>query len=101
MASNASNAAALAAHREAFPRAFNEHYDKLHGSHVHIKTEHEYEQLVTFLKGPGPKDKNSKKTKWQYYAMENYVVMNGTRVYNPRTNGGQGGGSRRPREGSI
>jgi hypothetical protein len=33
--------------------------------------------LVSFLKGPGPRDKNTKKTKWQYYAMENYIVMNG------------------------
>ncbi len=66
-----------AIHREAFSHALDEHYDKLHESHVHIKTKHEYEELVAFLKCPGPKDKNTKKTKRQYYAMENYVVMNG------------------------
>jgi hypothetical protein len=77
MASNASNAEALAAHREAFSLALDEYYNKLDESHVHIKTKHEYEELVSFLKGPGPRDKNTKKTKRQYYAMENYVVMNG------------------------
>ncbi len=77
MASNASDAETLAAHQEAFSRALDEHYNKLDESHIHIKTKDEYEELVTFLKGPGPKDKNTKKTKWQYYAMENYVVMNG------------------------
>jgi hypothetical protein len=56
MASNASDAEALAAHREAFSHALEEYYNKLDESHLQIKTKDDYEQLVAFLKGPGPKD---------------------------------------------
>jgi hypothetical protein len=43
-------------HREAFLHALEEYYNKLDKSHLQIKTKDDYEQLVAFLKGPGPKD---------------------------------------------
>jgi hypothetical protein len=48
------------------------------------KVEQNMKVLFLFLKGLGPKDKNTKKTKPQYYAMENYDIMNGNATASER-----------------
>jgi hypothetical protein len=54
---------ALAAHREAFYVALQQHYNAIDDKKVKIKSRAEYEELISFLKSPGCKDKNTRKTK--------------------------------------
>jgi hypothetical protein len=61
MDGTASNTEAGTAHREVFLHALEEHYDKLDSSHLQIKSRLEYEEIITVLKGPGPKDKRTQK----------------------------------------
>lgn len=78
------NEEAVAAHREAFYQALDDHYKDVDTSHVYIRCKAEYDSLIAFLTGPGAKDKSVEKTKSQYYAMENYVVMKGNVIAGER-----------------
>jgi hypothetical protein len=74
---------AVAAHREAFNHAVDEYFSKLDDAHRLVKSKADYANLVTFLSGPA-KDKTIKKSKSEYYAMKNYVVMQGTLIAGER-----------------
>jgi hypothetical protein len=67
-----SNTEADIAHREVFLRALEEHYDKLDSFHLQNKSRLEYEEIIAFLKGPGPKDKNKKK---QRHSIMQWKIM--------------------------
>ena len=74
---------AAAAHREAFHQAIDEYFSKLDNSHRLVKYRSDYVALITFLCGPA-KDNKVKKTKSEYYAMKNYVVMQGSLISGER-----------------
>jgi len=74
---------AAAAHREAFHQAIDEYFSKLDYLHRLVKSRSDYAALITFLCGPA-KDKKVKKTKSEYYAMKNYVVMQGSLISGER-----------------
>jgi hypothetical protein len=74
--SNASNEEVFAVLCKAFYDALEEHLQKKQ-KQVNIKSMVEYDELINFLKGPGPKDKNIKKTKPEYYIIQNNVIMKG------------------------
>jgi hypothetical protein len=80
MDNSATNEAALNAHREAFYVALQQHFDAIDDKKIKIKSRAEYEELISFLKSPGCKDKNTRKTKNQYYAMRHYIVMKGNAI---------------------
>ncbi len=70
--SRSNNDEVLVAHRDGFYHALDEHYKGKDASHVLIKSKSNYENIIDFLTGPAPKDKNIKKTKSEYYAMSHY-----------------------------
>jgi hypothetical protein len=74
---------AAAAHSEAFNHAVDEYFSKLDDAHCLVKSKADYANLVTFLSGPA-NDKTIKKSKSEYYAMKNYVVMQGTLIAGER-----------------
>ncbi len=71
MENNGVNEAVLAAHHEAFYLALEQHYRYTDESHTYIRSIAEYDSLAVFLVGPGPKDKNLKRTK------EQFVIVHG------------------------
>ena len=79
MENNRSNEEALAAHREAFYREVDDYFSKFDSSHALVKSRSDYADLIMFLSGPA-KDKTVKKSKADYYAMKNYVVMQGRSI---------------------
>lgn len=83
MENNRSNEEALAAHREAFYREVDDYFSKFDSSHALVKSRSDYADLIMFLSGPA-KDKTVKKSKADYYAMKNYVVMQGRSITGER-----------------
>lgn len=75
---------AVAAHREAFNNVIEEYLGGCDASHLQVKAKSDYDELLSFLKGTAPHDKKVKKTKAEYYAIKNYVVMQGNAVAGER-----------------
>ena len=87
MENNRSNEEALAAHREAFYREVDDYFSKFDSSHALVKSRSDYADLIMFLSGPA-KDKTVKKSKADYYAMKNYVVMQCNDILDPQLDQG-------------
>jgi hypothetical protein len=83
-ADQATRRSSIVAHREAFYKALDDRDKDKDASHILIKSKSTYENIISFLTGPIPKDKNIKKSKSDYYAMSNFVVMKGNSITSER-----------------